>query len=533
MPYLTFSDASLALPDQTPLISPFSLSLEPGLTGLVGANGSGKSTLLAAICGTVPLASGAITASSCPRLLAQLAPFQDARVVDLFEVSEAFDLLQQALGGAPVDTDLVDWALEEKLAAALSRVGLAVAPECPLAQLSGGQQRRAALAAVFFGAPEIVLLDEPTNDLDTEGRALVGDLLTAHRGIALVASHDRALLDRAAHILALETTGVQLFGGTWSDFAAEREAARARAADEIDRAEAALTRTRRGLQEAEMRRARRARQGKSLRDGSQSKMLLDKAKEGAEAGAAGQSRLASRQLGAAEERLDSARAQIERGKALGFQLPATGLPRNRLVLRCRDLEVRAGQGRGLLKAVSFEMRGPERLRLTGPNGAGKSTLMRMIAGLEQPQKGEISRPVGCTYLDQRLSHLGRAGSVLEVARRGLPELGEEPLRALLARFLFRNRDALKPMAGLSGGERLRLGLALALGRAAPPQLILLDEPTNHLDIVAIEAVEAALGEYDGALLVVSHDDRFAANLGLSREIAIEGTCLQDRPGPHS
>ena len=228
MPVLTFTETALARPDATPLIAAFSLSLEAGVTGLVGGNGTGKSSLLAAIAGAHPHA-GHIHASTPPRRLAQLAPRQGARVADLFDAA-GFDRLQAALAGAPVDYDLVDWTLEERMAAALAQAGVPVAPARGLSELSGGQQRRAALAAAFFDAPEIVLLDEPTNDLDAEGRALVAELLTAHRGIALVASHDRALLERVDRIIELAPGGVHLFGGGWSAFAAARAEAEARAA---------------------------------------------------------------------------------------------------------------------------------------------------------------------------------------------------------------------------------------------------------------------------------------------------------------
>jgi len=226
-------------------------------------------------------------------------------------------------------------------------------------------------------------------------------------------------------------------------------------------------------------------------------------------------------------RLAAAQAGVVRDRAISFDLPSTGLAAQKLVLRACDLGV--GQaGRALLPPLSFELRGPERVRLSGANGSGKSTLLRQIAGRLPPLSGRIERPVDSVYLDQRLSHLGQAGDVLSLARRTLPEMGEQDCRALLARLLFRNREALKPLAGLSGGERLRLGLALTLGRARPPQLVLLDEPTNHLDLAAIAAVERALGEYDGALIFVTHDSAFAAALAPAREIAIASGRVSDR-----
>ena len=231
--------------------------------------------------------------------------------------------------------------------------------------------------------------------------------------------------------------------------------------------------------------------------------------------------------GGASARLAAAQAGVARDRAISFDLPSTGLAAQKLVLRARDLGV--GQaGRALLPPLSFELRGPERVRLSGANGSGKSTLLRQIAGRLPPLSGRIERPVDSVYLDQRLSHLGQAGDVLSLARRTLPEMGEQDCRALLARLLFRNREALKPLAGLSGGERLRLGLALTLGRARPPQLVLLDEPTNHLDLAAIAAVERALGEYDGALIFVTHDSAFAAALAPAREIAIASGRVSDR-----
>lgn len=524
MPCLTFAETCLTHPDTSQLIAPFSATLTAGATGLVGRNGAGKSTLLRAVAGLINMTGGTITASDAPRLLHQGLPFADAQIIDLFGLRAAHERLQRALEGQVEDMDLVDWTLEERIGAALNRVGLDVPVGMPLTRLSGGQRRRAALAAVFFDAPPIVLLDEPSNDLDETGRAQLFALLDAHRGLALVASHDRALLDRMDIIMDLTEQGVRLFHGGWTAYAQLRAGEKARAAAEVQHAQAGLRETRRQVAEAQARRERRARQGKALRaDGSQPKMLLDMAKEGAEARQAGQARLAARQIDHAETRLDAARAALDRAKSLAFDLPATGLPAGRDVLGLRDVSFHHPGAVSGPEAISFEMRGPERVRLAGGNGAGKSTLLKLITGDLTPTRGSIARHVPVAYLDQHLHQFDNGrGSVLDHARATLPELEEEALRALLARFLFRNSAALAPVAQLSGGERLRLGLALALGCAEPAQLLLLDEPTNHLDLDAVAAVEQALLGYDGALIVVTHDTRFAKALGLARELTFTG-----------
>jgi ATPase subunit of ABC transporter with duplicated ATPase domains len=174
----------------------------------------------------------------------------------------------------------------------------------------------------------------------------------------------------------------------------------------------------------------------------------------------------------------------------------------------------------VLRRVSFRMTGPERVALTGPNGAGKTTLIRLAVGDLQPTEGIVRRGVPAALLDQRAALLDDSETLLENFRRLNPAMDDNGAYAALARFVFRNITALKPVGSLSGGERLRAALACALMAARPPQLIVLDEPTNHLDLDSIAAVEAALAAYDGALIVASHDRDFLAAIGVEREIAI-------------
>jgi len=175
----------------------------------------------------------------------------------------------------------------------------------------------------------------------------------------------------------------------------------------------------------------------------------------------------------------------------------------------------------MLGPWSLRITGPERISLAGPNGAGKTTLLKLAVGALAPSRGTVERAEGrIAMLDQHVSLLDWNSSVLDNIRRSNPDRGSEEAHAICARFAFRNRDALRIVGTLSGGERMRAGLAATFAGAAPPWLLILDEPTNHLDLDSIELLEQALRDYDGALLVVSHDAAFLERIGIEREVAI-------------
>jgi ATPase subunit of ABC transporter with duplicated ATPase domains len=174
----------------------------------------------------------------------------------------------------------------------------------------------------------------------------------------------------------------------------------------------------------------------------------------------------------------------------------------------------------VLSDLSFRLTGPERVALVGGNGAGKSTLIRLAIGGLAPTAGTVTRGVAVALLDQRAAVLDEGQTILENFRRLNPAAGANEAHAALARFLFRNVAAHQTVATLSGGERLRAGLACVLMAADPPQLLILDEPTNHLDLDSVQAVESALAGYDGALLIASHDEDFLDAVGVERRIAV-------------
>jgi ATPase subunit of ABC transporter with duplicated ATPase domains len=231
-------------------------------------------------------------------------------------------------------------------------------------------------------------------------------------------------------------------------------------------------------------------------------------------------KLTERQIAEAEAGASAAREKIEVLEKMAVRLASCGLSPGRRVLWLDGVGAGYAPGQAVVQDLTLEVRGAERIALAGTNGSGKSTLLKVITGALAPFAGEANVLVPFVMLDQEVSLLHPADTILGNFRRLNPQADENACRAALARFRFRADASLQVVGTLSGGERLRAGLACVLGGAAPPQLLILDEPTNHLDIASLEAVEAGLLAYDGALLVVSHDAAFLERSGITRRIEV-------------
>ncbi|KCZ46751.1 hypothetical protein HY2_05015 [Hyphomonas pacifica] len=520
---LMLDSLSLTTPDSTPLFDGLTLSLGRERIGLVGRNGCGKSTLLRAIAGEVEPACGNLSVHGRIGRLDQIAD-ETLTVSEALGAAEGLAILTRMTTGDGTleDAEAADWTLEPRLDAALSSTGLREMPlDTPLARLSGGERTRVMIARLLLEQPDILLLDEPTNNLDTEGRAAITSLLRDWRGGAIIASHDRGLLEHMDRIVELSPIGVTVFGGGWSEFREARDAARAQSEADLTRSVNALKRTKADAQRAKEKQDRRDRAGRNTRaKNAEPKMLLDKRQESAEHTAARGNQLVGRQTAEAAASLEAARARVEITAPITMELPPIHLPASKDILTAKDITA-AFDGRRLFGPLSFTLRGPRRLAISGPNGSGKTTLMRMILGELAPASGTLHRHTDrIARLDQHVSLLPRVGSILEAIRAVQPHLTLNEAHAALARFAFRNTAAHQPVATLSGGERLRAGLAAIFAAPEPPDLLLLDEPTNHLDMDTIEALEAALTAYDGALITISHDPNFLHAIGIESAIAL-------------
>lgn len=513
---------------QTPsnhnLFDDLNLTFGAGRTGLVGRNGTGKSTLLRLISGELSPVSGSITVPSSIGYLRQSADeVSAATIADVFGVTDQIRILSRAECGEATADDLAvaDWTLEARLKAALTSFGLDLPLDTPMSSLSGGQRTRATLAALLFADHDVLLLDEPTNHLDRNGREHVVKVLREWSGCAIVASHDRTLLEEMDAIVELTSLGAKTYGGPFSAYRSAKQAELENAEDALARALRNKAATEFRAQHAAERKARTDRQGKKLRvSGSQSKLVLDAAKERSEGASGSAARLRDRQTKAAEADLNAAREAVEVLEPLIIDVPPSGLASTRQVLKMERITFAYSEKAPLFTDVSFSIQGPERLAIEGANGRGKSTLLSCIEGTLQPQFGSVEVQVPFTLIDQEMSFLDPSETVREAFARLDPKSTENDRRATLARFLFRGDDADQKVGLLSGGQRMRAGLACSLGHSKPRQLLLLDEPSNHLDIEAVETLEAALRSYDGAIVVVSHDLAFLNNIGIQRRVVL-------------
>jgi ATP-binding cassette subfamily F protein 3 len=443
------------------LLQNVSLTLQEGQRlGLVGANGSGKSTLLRLIAGEWEADTGSIDKPSGTRIgyLPQAARVSGHR--PLYEEMEA-------VFGDHAHAEPYDY----KIRMALHGVGLSEDHwHQSTESLSGGEKCRAALARVLLQEPDVLLLDEPTNHLDLDGREWLENYLARFKGAVIMVAHDRTLLERAtthtAFVLAKE---IKTFKGSFEASRAEWEAERARQEKAYEKQREFIIKTEKFIQKNIA--GQKTKQAQSRR-----KML---------------------------SKLD--RVERPQRETRGPNIAWTEAGRSRAeVIRIQDA-VLGYTDKPVVNVEQLILRRGDRVGVVGANGAGKSTLVRTLMEELQPLKGELRKAsrTQVSYFRQEVAEIDTADTVEQHFWNAVPGWQKGQVRTYLARFLFRQDEVEKNVRGLSGGERRRLELARLT--VEPAHLLILDEPTNHLDLSAQEAVEEALGEFDGSVLLVSHD----------------------------
>jgi ATPase subunit of ABC transporter with duplicated ATPase domains len=538
--FIVCSNLSFSWPDDTPVFQDLSFTVGAGRTGLVAPNGAGKSTLLKLIAGEYRPSAGAVSARGVVGYLPQDLPFDaELTVAEVLGVAPVLAALAALESGDASERHFAtigdDWDVEERIRAELDRLGLGeLSMSRRLGTLSGGQVVSLGLAARLLKRPDVLLLDEPTNNLDLDARRRLYGVLADWSGCLLLVSHDRELLDRMDGIAELDSDTVRYYGGNFTGYERAVRAERELAERRVRSAELELKREKRDMQQARERAARRA--GNAARNVASAglpKIIAGGLKRRAQESAGKADETHSARVSQAKARLDEADRALRDEQKIVLELPDTTVPAGRTVFLGERIQVCYGERTMFAEpGADLAVRGPERIALTGPNGAGKSTLLRVINGDLEPTSGEIKRTDGrVAYLSQRLDLLDLDRTVVQSLEASAPAMPRPMRMNVLARFLFRGDRVHLPIGALSGGERLRATLACVLYAEPAPHLLLLDEPTNNLDLVSVAQLEAALGAYRGAFVVVSHDRRFLREIGVNRWLRLSDGRLLDAGAP--
>jgi ATP-binding cassette subfamily F protein 3 len=491
--------------------------------GLLGSNGAGKTTLFKIITGELEPDRGEVSRKKDLRIgfLRQEYQLEDDLTLfdemlkpfsDLLRLHERLRDLEQELSASSDARKLLKlygelqleyenkggYSYENNIERVLYGLGFKKEDfDKSINILSGGEKNRAALASVLLSDPKLILLDEPTNHLDIEGTEWLEEYLSEFPGTVVLVSHDRYFLDRVIQeVTELEDHKIDRYVGNFSAYVNQK-------AEKLE---------------------------KSIKEYKAQKEYILRIEDFIRRNIAGQKTKQAQSRRKTLEKLE--RMEKPKTKAKKVKLSFSKTHRSSKALIWTEELNKEFDGEILFEEVDFSIERYDRVGLIGPNGCGKTTFLKILMGMETPTKGEVNigSSLDLGYYDQQHQGLDVESSVADEVWKVNPQMLLDELRSFLAKFLFCGEDVFRKIKSFSGGEQSRVVLAKLI--LSQPNFLILDEPTNHLDIVSREVLENALTEFEGTLLVVSHD-RYFLNRMVSRIYAFENESLKEYLGNYS
>ena len=527
---LTLQNISYTHPNKDLLLSDINLTVNNyEKTALIGNNGVGKSTLLKIIAKELQPLNGQISVETEPYYVPQIfGQFNQLTIAQALRIEGKLNALKEILKGNTSEENFNllndDWTIEDRCSEALNYWKL---NELDLSQkmgtLSGGQKTKVFLAGIFIHQPELILLDEPSNHLDIASRQLLYDFVQNTKSALIIVSHDRKLLNLLNSICELSKHGIKLYGGNYDFYKEQKQIENNALSQDIQSKEKALRKAKEKERETLERQQKLDSRGKGKQEKSGvARIMMNTLRNNAENSTSKLKSVHTEKISGLSQDLQELRSSLPDIDKMKFGFDNSALHKGKILFTANDINFGYNNKPLWKNNITFQIASGERIVLKGKNGSGKTTLINLILGDLEPQTGIIYRAENkSVYIDQDYSLLDNTLNVYGQAQQfNTSALQEHEVKIRLTRFLFTKNDWDKPCIALSGGERMRLLLCCLTINSKSPDIIILDEPTNNLDIQNVEILTTAINEYQGTLIVVSHDETFLEQVNIERTIEL-------------
>jgi ATPase subunit of ABC transporter with duplicated ATPase domains len=525
---LILQNISYIHPDKDLLFHNINLTLHAhNKIALTGRNGIGKSTLLKIIARELKPSNGQLKVEADPYYVPQIfGQYNHLTIAQALKIESKLNALQEILKGNVTEDNLSslddDWEIEERCNEALrhwklTNLNLAQTMET----LSGGQKTKVFLAGISIHQPELILLDEPSNHLDKQSRQLLYDFIVTTQSTLIAVSHDRKLLNLLNTVCELNKNEISVYGGNYDFYAGQKQMEKNALNHDIHGKEKALRKAKEKERETLERQQKLDARGKKKQEkAGVARIMMNTLRNNAENSTSKIKDAHTEKILGISQELQKLRSALPDMDKMKFGLDNSGLHKGKILFTATNMNFIYDTQPLWKNDLNFQIASGERIALRGLNGSGKTTLIKIILG-KLETKTVYRADNRSVYIDQDYSLIDNKLKVYQQAQQfNTSALQEHEIKIRLTRFLFIKEYWDKTCCVLSGGEKMRLMLCCLTINNQSPDIIILDEPTNNLDIRNIEILTAAINEYQGTLIVVSHDDHFLEQINIERTIEL-------------